>query len=154
MARLRTSMTGICTISGNGSCTSASIRNSDRVLRRQEKTWQDGSGGCIAAFTYPKYNLHRMKPIIETGSNIPTLEEQPVAPVLRIDREEIDRSGAATVAEVLHRIPQNAGNQSFGENQAGSFSPATAAVSLRGFGPQSTLVLINGRRLPPTPFGD
>jgi outer membrane receptor protein involved in Fe transport len=98
--------------------------------------------------------VHRMKPIIVTGSNIPTLEEQPVAPVLRIDREEIDRSGASTVAEVLHRIPQNAGNQSFGENQAGSFSPATAAISLRGFGPQSTLVLINGRRLPPTPFGD
>lgn len=99
--------------------------------------------------------VHRMRPIIVTGSNIPTLEEQPVAPVLRIDREQIDRTGASSVSDVLHRIPSNTGNQSFSESgSAGSFTPGTAAISLRGFGPQSTLVLINGRRLPSTPFGD
>jgi outer membrane receptor protein involved in Fe transport len=99
--------------------------------------------------------VQRMKPIIVTGSNIPTLEDQPIAPVMRIDKESIDRSGASTVAEVLQRIPQNNGNQSFSENgQAGSFTPGTAAVSLRGFGPQATLVLLNGRRVTPSPFAD
>ncbi len=97
----------------------------------------------------------RMKPILVTGSNIPSLEEQPVAPVLRIDKEMIDRSGARTVAEVLQRIPQNNGNQSFSEKgSAGSFTPGTASVALRGFGPQQTLVLLNGRRVASSPFGD
>jgi iron complex outermembrane recepter protein len=99
--------------------------------------------------------VQRMKPIIVTGSNIPTLEDQPIAPVMRIDKESIDRSGASTVAEILQRIPQNNGNQSFSESgSAGSFTPGTASVSLRGFGPQATLVLLNGRRVTPSPFAD
>ncbi len=97
----------------------------------------------------------RMKPILVTGSNIPSLEEQPVAPVLRIDKEMIDRSGAQTVSEVLRRIPQNNGNQSFSEKgSSASFTPGTAAIALRGFGPQQTLVLVNGRRVSSSPFGD
>ena len=99
--------------------------------------------------------VQRMKPILVTGSNIPSLEDQPVAPVLQLDKEYIDRSGARTVAEVLQRIPQNNGNQSFSEKgSSSSFTPGTASVALRGFGPQETLVLVNGRRVSSSPFGD
>ena len=99
--------------------------------------------------------VQRMKPIVVTGSNIPSLEDQPIAPVLRIDKESIDRSGARTVAEVMQRVPMNNGNQSFSDyGSAGSFTPGTSSVALRGFGPQDTLVLLNGRRLAASPFGD
>ena len=75
--------------------------------------------------------VHRMRPIIVTGSNIPTLEEQPVAPVLRIDREQIDRTGASSVSDVLHRIPSNTGNQSFSENPRPGERFAVAATARR-----------------------
>ncbi len=92
----------------------------------------------------------KLKPMIVTGSHIPTLEEQPVAPVIRIDREQIDRTGAQTLQEVMRRIPQNTSG-SFAENNPQSFNPGSANVSLRGLGAQATLVLINGR--PVAPYG-
>ncbi|HSC64230.1 MAG TPA: TonB-dependent receptor [Caldimonas sp.] len=85
-----------------------------------------------------------------TGSNVPrrTDSETP-APVQVVTREEIVRSGAASLQEVLQRLPAN---------NVGTFNDGTtvdtygaATVSLRGLGPGSTLVLINGRRV--APFG-
>lgn len=95
--------------------------------------------------------VKKLEPVLVTGSNIPTLEAEPVAPVTRISREDIDRSGAANVSEVLRNIPQNSGG-SYGENNPNSFNPGSANVSLRGLGAQSTLVLINGRRVAPYAF--
>ena len=42
-----------------------------------------------------------LAPIVITGSNIPTVELEVPSPVVTIDREEIDRSGAETVGELL-----------------------------------------------------
>ena len=44
-------------------------------------------------------------PVIITGSNIPTVELEGPSPIVRIDREEINRSGAETVGELLRRLP-------------------------------------------------
>jgi len=51
----------------------------------------------------PGEKVQRIKPILVTGSNIPSLEDQPVAPILKIDKEMIDRSGASNVKQVLIR---------------------------------------------------
>ncbi len=77
------------------------------------------------------------------------------APVIEITRDEIESSGLPTVSEVLHNLPQNFG---YGANEgtaaAGGQSAAASAnigfgtsVNLRGLGTDSTLVLLNGRRL-------
>jgi outer membrane receptor protein involved in Fe transport len=77
----------------------------------------------------------------------------PSSPVLDLDRDALDRSGKATVADMLAALPQNF---------AGAASPQTAlalsdtlgtndalaqGINLRGLGATATLVLVNGRRM-------
>ncbi|MDP7049356.1 MAG: TonB-dependent receptor [Verrucomicrobiota bacterium] len=87
-----------------------------------------------------------LAPVVITGSNIPTVELEGPSPIVRIDREEINRSGAETVGELLRRLPQN-NSGSYDEKFQNSFAPGTSGVSLRGMGMSYTLVLVDGRRL-------
>jgi outer membrane receptor protein involved in Fe transport len=81
-----------------------------------------------------------------------------VAPVgaqlITVNRREIDRTGYATVQDVVRSLPQNfnggASEDFKGIGQEGLFNFSTASgVNLRGLGSGSTLVLLNGRRLAP-----
>ncbi len=87
-----------------------------------------------------------LAPVVITGSNIPTVELEGPSPIVRIDREEINRSGAETVGELLRRLPQNNAG-SYDEKFQNSFAPGSSGVSLRGMGMSYTLVLVDGRRL-------
>ncbi len=80
-----------------------------------------------------------------TGSNIKRTDVETVAPVDVITREQIERSGQPTIAEVLRNVPANTGN-SYSESFSNSFAPGASGISLRGLGQKTTLVLINGRR--------
>ena len=85
-----------------------------------------------------------------TGSNIPRTDTETASPVQVISREQIDRTGKTTVGEYLQSLSvDGAGSvpKSFGNGFAGG----GAAISLRGLGAGSTLVLLNGRRM--APFG-
>lgn len=85
-----------------------------------------------------------------TGSRIKRVNAETQSPVQVITREQIERSGATSVTEVLKSIPANNAG-AFDENAVASFTPGAGGVSLRGLGAQATLVLINGRRV--APFG-
>ena len=100
----------------------------------------------------PPKRAVKMQPVIVTGSHIPTAIDQPVSPVLTLTKQQIDESGATTISDVIRKLPQNSSG-SFAENNAASFAPGASGVSLRGLGQQSTLVLINGRRVAPYAFG-
>ncbi|RZJ42878.1 MAG: hypothetical protein EON86_06510, partial [Brevundimonas sp.] len=75
------------------------------------------------------------------------------SPVVRLDREALDRRGFATVAEALIDLPQNfAGSTTpvvalANADPGASNTVQSTGVNLRGLGPASTLVLVNGRRL-------
>ena len=87
----------------------------------------------------------KVEKIEVTGSNIKRVDVETVAPVEIITREQIERSGVPTVAEVIRNIP-SAATGSFNESFSNSFAPGASGVSLRGLGQKTTLVLINGRR--------
>jgi outer membrane receptor protein involved in Fe transport len=92
-----------------------------------------------------------LTPVVITGSNIPTVELEGPSPIVRIDREEINRSGAETVGELLRRLPQN-NSGSYDEKNQNSFTPGSSGVSLRGMGMGYSLVLLNGRRMAAYPL--
>jgi iron complex outermembrane receptor protein len=98
--------------------------------------------GSTAAFAQ---QAQRVEKIEVTGSNIKRVDTETVAPVEVITREQIERSGQATVSEVLRNIPSNTGG-SFSETFTNSFASGAAGISLRGLGQKATLVLLNGRR--------
>ena len=92
--------------------------------------------------------------IIVTGSNIPTAQEVGANPVLNISRDLINKSGERTAEALIKNLPiANGGGVPISNNATG-FTPGATAVSLRGLGPQATLLLIDGRRVAPYPIGN
>ncbi len=100
----------------------------------------------------------RRDSITVTGTRIRGAEG--ASPVITISRAELDRSGFATAEDVVEFLPQNFGaGASYdavnGINRAEVGSDVApfgggASVNLRGLGTNSTLVLVNGRRLSPS----
>lgn len=85
-----------------------------------------------------------------TGTNIRRADMETASPVQAITREEIERTGKATVAEYLQTLTSD-GAGSIPKTFGNGFAGGGAGVSLRGLGAGSTLVLLNGRRM--APFG-
>ncbi len=112
------------------------------LIRRAVLAACAGSVG-MGALAQQAQQLERVQ---VTGSNIKRVDTETVAPVEIISREQITRSGQATIADVLRNLTANGGG-SFGESASNSFAPGAAGISLRSLGQKTTLVLLNGRRV-------
>ena len=77
-----------------------------------------------------------------TGSRIPGIDLEDALPVVRIGREEIERSGAVTLEQLLWRLPANvnAFNEALSVGEV--TRPGLSSANLRGLGGGSTLVLL------------
>lgn len=93
--------------------------------------------------------------IAVTGSHIKRTDLEGPSPVTIISRDDIDKSGFDNLQQLLERLPA-AGSGTFSTrgNSQDSTANGAAAVSLRGFGADATLVLINGRRVASSPFAE
>ena len=81
-----------------------------------------------------------------TGSNIKRVDTETSAPIEVLTRQDIQATGLQTIAEVVRQITAN-NNGSISSSFTNGFSAGGSGVSLRGLGPNNTLVLLNGRRL-------
>src|SRR5438045_9654224 len=94
--------------------------------------------------------------VIVTGSNIPTAEEVGGNPVDIYNRETMSKSGERTTEQFLQSLPTVNANvipQSNNENGSNT-AVGAASIALRGFDARATLILIDGRRVAPYPFGN
>jgi iron complex outermembrane recepter protein len=82
-----------------------------------------------------------------TGSHIKRTDAEGPLPIQVITREEIDRAGWTTAAELMAHVAANFNgfNDQLSIGSAGL--PGFVGANLRGIGEQYTLVLLNGRRL-------
>ena len=85
-----------------------------------------------------------------TGSRVKRADIEGALPVTVISRQQIDASGDVSVAEFLRDTTFNS-TGSF-RPQSGSSAQSGAEISLRGLGAARTLVLVDGRRAPKSPF--
>jgi iron complex outermembrane receptor protein len=103
----------------------------------------------LVATSIPAWSQDETEPIVRlerievTGSHIPRTEIESALPVQIITREDINRSGSTTVAEVMAKVSANI----VGDSDITGFVPGLSSVNLRGIGSGSTLVLLNGRRV-------
>src|SRR5436305_600454 len=118
----------------------------------QSAAWSTQPGGQPADGA-PTTGAAEAERVIVTGSNIPTAEEVGPNPVLALNRDLIEKSGERQVAELLRDLPIANANGVPISNNATGFTPGAASISLRGFTPEATLLLIDGRRVAPYPFG-
>ncbi|HWX00920.1 TonB-dependent receptor [Collimonas sp.] len=87
-----------------------------------------------------------------TGSNISRINKEGPTAVEVIKREEIEKSGASTVLELLSKLPSV--SVGLDGNSNTSFAQGAASVGLRGLDAKYTLILLNGRRLANYGFAD
>lgn len=95
-----------------------------------------------------------LEEIVVTGTHIRGVESVG-SPSMTFTREALDATGFSTVGELFEDLPQNLHEIS----QEGAFNDGASrisnsntqgvtSISLRGLGPSSTLVLLNGKRRP------
>jgi iron complex outermembrane receptor protein len=90
----------------------------------------------------------KIEKIEVTGSNIKRIEGETALPVTVINRQEIEKTGATTAAELLNTVSAiGAGGYSLAQGIGEGGRPGNTSVSLRGLGDTNTLILLNGRRL-------
>ncbi len=94
----------------------------------------------------------RLEAFTVTGSNLRAGESAGAANLRVLTSAEIESSGQTNLMNLLRKLPE-IGAQGFAENRVNTSSPGSAAISLRGLGVNSTLVLINGRRVTLAPLG-
>ena len=94
-----------------------------------------------------------------TGSSIKRVQSEGALPLQIITREEIDRAGITSAEQLVATLSVNGnGQDNMVSNQGGDFlnslfyggraaNNGSAGISMRGLGPQNTLVLLNGRRV-------
>lgn len=91
--------------------------------------------------------------VVVTGSRIRGTPENAALPVDVIGTQELLQRGSPTTIDLVRSLPVVTSIQ--GEtNQFSGFAqgiPGVGSINLRGLGPQRTLVLLNGKRLPLTP---
>ena len=85
-----------------------------------------------------------------TGSRLNRPPSELSGNLIVLDREDIRASGELTLARVLRQLPQNvnATNETLGSDFNGTTNKTGAStVNLRSLGSESTLILIDGRRV-------
>jgi iron complex outermembrane receptor protein len=87
-----------------------------------------------------------------TGSSIKRIASEGALPVQIINAEQIQRSGATTVADVIQKLPAMQGFQ-IADIAVGTNSGGIVTASIHDIGASYTLVLLNGRRIAPTGSG-
>jgi iron complex outermembrane receptor protein len=89
-----------------------------------------------------------MQRVEVTGSSIKRASAETASPVQVVSREDLAKSGKGTVAEYLQTLTAD-GAGSLPTGFGNGFAAGSTAISLRGLGATSTLVLLNGRRMAP-----
>ncbi len=87
--------------------------------------------------------------VVVTGSFISGSPLDAPSPVQVVDRESIEAQGAAVIWDVIKNLEVNSGSFTNPGSGETSQTEGTAQVNLRNLGENSTLTLINGKRVSP-----
>lgn len=82
--------------------------------------------------------------VVVTGSRIKRSDSSSISPITVLSEQALELSGNMTLLDFIQDLPAVNGGDYGGEVNNGN--PGYASVSLRGLGPNRTLVLVNGRR--------
>lgn len=88
-----------------------------------------------------------------TGSHIKRSSMEGPSPVTSLSQEDIQKSGVTDLISLFTKLPiSGQGTFSTQANSSDDTANGGSSVSLRGLGADSTLILINGRRVSVSPF--
>lgn len=105
-----------------------------------------GSAALYGPAAVAQQTPQELNRVTVTGSNIKRADTETASPVQVLSRDDIEKTGKQSIQEVLRGITAD-GQGSISSSFSNGFASGSAAVSLRGLGVNSTLVLVNGRRM-------
>jgi len=88
-----------------------------------------------------------MQAVIVTGSHIRRVDLETANPVLSVGTAQIAASGAATLGDLVQQLPAMTGAAVNPQNHTSGNSRGDTQLSLRGLGPNRTLILVDGHRV-------
>jgi iron complex outermembrane receptor protein len=105
-----------------------------------------GTGAAFAQETPAAEDTAELETITVTGTRIQSQTVTASSPVVEIQPEEFQYSGATRVDDLVNQYPQMS---PYFDSFANNPSTGYPTIDLRGLGPQRTLTLVNGNRLAP-----
>jgi len=103
------------------------------------------STASVPAFAQEGGDEAALEEVVVTGSRILKSNLVSSSPVTEVGAEELTFQGTVRVEDMLRNLPQVYSAQNTSQSNGAT---GTATVELRNLGPERTLVLINGRRMP------
>ncbi|MBL4942102.1 MAG: TonB-dependent receptor, partial [Colwellia sp.] len=98
-------------------------------------------------------NNEEIERIEVTGSHIKRLDMEGPSPVTSLSAADITRTGVTDLIGLFAKLPiAGQGTFSTQANSSDDTANGGSSVSLRGLGADSTLILVNGRRISVSPF--
>jgi iron complex outermembrane recepter protein len=109
-----------------------------------------GGSLVIASASVYAQEAAKQERIEVTGSNIKQIDAATSAPVQVITREQIEKTGATSVEQLLRSVTvATSSGGTVTANASGATTGGISSVSLRGLQSTRTLVLVNGKRIAP-----
>lgn len=102
-------------------------------------------GGAAGLTSAPAFGQATLERVEITGSSIRRIDAEAALPVQVIKKEQIEKSGATSVTDLLQKLAVVQG--SFGESGSVGGTGGVTTVSIHNVGDTRTLVLLNGHRL-------
>jgi outer membrane receptor protein involved in Fe transport len=138
-------------LKGTGFKSVADSSGAQAIVRSAEGNVRAGDNSASSGGSYAAQS----EAIVVTGTHIRGTRPVGVTVVTR-DRGDFERLGATSIEEALSDVPQVIASSQRAEfasvsipNGNGSFDPSLGTgINLRGLGEDSTLTLLNGRRMP------
>lgn len=115
--------------------------------------WAALAGTVATSAIAQEQSTTALERVIVTGSNIKRIDSETATPVQVLRREELRRLGVNSVRDAIESLSSATASLSDigGSN---SFASGASSASLRNLGKQSTLILLNSRRVAPYPLAD
>jgi iron complex outermembrane recepter protein len=104
------------------------------------------SAASVSAFAQESDEAKTLDRVEVTGSRIKRVDAETTQPVQVITRDEIQKSGATNVYDILNNITASDGSGLSTVTTATNGSDGAQNISLRGLGAGRTLVLVDGKR--------
>jgi iron complex outermembrane recepter protein len=102
----------------------------------------------LASTAAEAQTTQKVEKIEVTGSNIKRIEGETAVPITIITKEDIEKTGVTTTAQLLDKLQVNSGAvYNIAQGVGDSGQPGFSGASLRGLGTSNTLILLNGRRI-------
>jgi len=108
-----------------------------------------GGAALLAVSASPAFaqeDSTEVEAVVVTGSRIVRQDFEAISPVTTVGSEQLELTATLTVESLLNELPQIVPGNTRTSNNAGGEDFAT--IDLRGLGPNRTLVLVNGERVP------